>query len=1057
MTDKKEINESLYSRQLYVLGHETMKRMAKTNVLVVGLGGLGVEVAKNLILTGVKSVSLYDPTLVTMPDLSSNFYLQYEDIGKRTRAEASLKSLAELNQYVQVNWIQKMTNTKEIFEDFTVAVLTDQRSLTDIIKVNQACREADCKFLLAEQRGLYGFVFADFGPEHIVTDTNGEQPSNHLISSIESGFPTKITVDESNRLNLDDGGNQADHADRITFTEIKGDEGMRAMNYFPPQRIKITGPYTLELVDVDSTKFGNHVMGSGYLHQVKPVVKMSFLPLDQSLESPEFLLTDFAKMDTIQLHLLMHATYDFAEKHDGNLPSPKDTDELIRLAKDFNANELEESHEVKENEIDEDLIKNLGRLTQGTLQPLVAALGGLVAQEVLKACSSKFTPIRQWCYLDVREYLASEKDNKYGAAPTDADLAPEGDRYDGLIAAIGRPTVQKLHDSSTFLVGAGAVGCEIIKNMVMMGLSAGKGKGMLHVTDMDTIETSNLSRQFLYRNKDVEKSKSDTAAAAVKQFNPSVRIQSYQDRVGPETEDTFNDAFFEGLDFVCNALDNIKARLYMDGQCVYYKKPLMESGTLGLKGNTQIVVPYVTESYGSSQDPPEKAIPQCLLHHFPNQIEHCIQWARDQFDGEFNITPTQVNAFLENPKSFLENLQQQTQISSSLEQLTTVLKAFETSPSSFEDCVTWARLQLESHYNHKIQQLLYNFPIDQVTASGTLFWSGPKRAPTPLGFETKAVKDLAIDFIMAASILRAEAYGINLKLNNTKDKQDLRDRVENFAKKVRIPDFTPQKAHYQINETDSNQDANQTENHQTEKREEYDDQKEFNRLADLLEKYKDHPKMNPIEFEKDDDTNWHMDFVTACSNMRASNYKIELADKHQTKLVAGKIIPAMITTTALVSGMICVEMLKILTHDRNKRTIEHYRNSFCNLALPFMTLSEPMPAAKTKIREGWEWSLWDNIETNQPMTLQEFIQYMSKTHQMEVDMISSGQSMIYSSFMNKQKKEERLSKEISSLISEISKTPLPKNKNHIILEISCTREEDDVEVPSVKYQFQKLV
>lgn len=63
----------------------------------------------------------------------------------------------------------------------------------------------------------------------------------------------------------------------------------------------------------------------------------------------------------------------------------------------------------------------------------------------------------------------------------------------------------------------------------------------------------------------------------------------------------------------------------MDQRCVLYAKPLLESGTLGTKGNTQVVIPYVTESYGSSQDPPEKQTPSCTLKSFPNQIQHCIE------------------------------------------------------------------------------------------------------------------------------------------------------------------------------------------------------------------------------------------------------------------------------------------------------------------------------------------------------------------------------------------------------------------------------------------------
>lgn len=138
-----------------------------------------------------------------------------------------------------------------------------------------------------------------------------------------------------------------------------------------------------------------------------------------------------------------------------------------------------------------------------------------------------------------------------------------------------------------FKVGSGAIGCEVLKTFGMIGLGCGS-KGMIHITDMDSIEKSNLSRQFLFRPKDVEKLKSKTAAEAVKAMNPEVNVTAYSNRVGAETESLFNEKFYNSLSGVCNALDNVEARLYMDSQCILHKKSLLESGTLGTKGNTQV-------------------------------------------------------------------------------------------------------------------------------------------------------------------------------------------------------------------------------------------------------------------------------------------------------------------------------------------------------------------------------------------------------------------------------------------------------------------------------------
>ena len=97
-----EIDESLYSRQLYVLGHEAMKRMSSSNVLIVGLRGLGVEIAKNIALAGVKSLTLHDPAPAAIADLSAQFFLRPADVDK-PRDEVTAPRVAELNAYTPVH------------------------------------------------------------------------------------------------------------------------------------------------------------------------------------------------------------------------------------------------------------------------------------------------------------------------------------------------------------------------------------------------------------------------------------------------------------------------------------------------------------------------------------------------------------------------------------------------------------------------------------------------------------------------------------------------------------------------------------------------------------------------------------------------------------------------------------------------------------------------------------------------------------------------------------------------------------------------------------------
>lgn len=122
-------------------------------------------------------------------------------------------------------------------------------------------------------------------------------------------------------------------------------------------------------------------------------------------------------------------------------------------------------------------------------------MGGVVGQEVLKACTGKFTPIKQWMYFDAVELLPE------GDIPAN-EFQPQNSRYDSQVVVFGKALQQQVLDLNYFLVGSGAIGCELLKTWACMGVAGGE-KGLVHVTDMDTIEKSNLNRQFLFRPRDV--------------------------------------------------------------------------------------------------------------------------------------------------------------------------------------------------------------------------------------------------------------------------------------------------------------------------------------------------------------------------------------------------------------------------------------------------------------------------------------------------------------------------------------------------------------------------
>ncbi|XP_072136899.1 ubiquitin-like modifier-activating enzyme 1 [Mobula birostris] len=1017
--DSSDIDEGLYSRQLYVLGHEAMRQMKNANVLISGMRGLGVEIAKNIILGGVKSVTIHDEGTAEWSDLSSQFYLTERDIGEN-RAEASQPSLVGLNIYVPVSsYTGKLTN--DILQNYQVVVLTNS-SLDEQLKVGQFCHQNRIKFIVADTKGLFSQVFCDFGDEFIMTDVNGEEPVHTIVSWITKANPGLVTC-------LDRSHHGFQTGDFVTFSEV---QGMTELNNCKPMEIKVIDAYSFSICD--TTGFGDYE-GGGVVMEVKMPQRLTFKCLKEALQDPTYQSTDFGKTDRHgTLHIAFQALHGFVRGH-GRLPKPwgkTDAELLVNMAKKLSE---EVPSILGEEPLNEDLVRKLAFVATGNLNPINAFIGGVAAQEVMKACTGKFQPLHQWMYFDALECLPEQ--NEEVLADEEA-IRPRDCRYDGQTTVFGMDFQQKLNSQKYFLVGAGAIGCELLKNFAMIGLGAGEG-GSITVTDMDTIERSNLNRQFLFRPSDIAKMKSETAAAAVRKMNPFINVIAHQNRVGEETENIYNQDFFNDLNGLANALDNVETRQYMDGRCVFYQKPLLESGTMGTKANVQVIIPHVTESYGRVQDSTEDSIPICTIKNFPNAIEHTLQWARDQFEGLFKQAGENVNKYLENP-SFMDQTMTLHE-GQALEILEGVYKSLVVDkPKSWADCVAWARRHWETQYNNIIRQLLHIFPPKQVTTSGALFWSGPKRCPHHLEFDPS--NPLHMDYIVAAANLFAKNYSIE----GSKD----RAAIQQILLSVDIPPFTP-KSGMKIHTSDEEMAAAEV----TVDKDRFEELKKNLSSRALFSRC----EMHPIDFEKDDDTNFHMDFIVAASNLRAENYSIPPADRHKSKLIAGRIIPAIATTTAAVAGLVCLELYKVVQGQRPKTA---YRNSFINLALPLFAFSIPLSPPKKKCHDI-EWTLWDriNVQGIQPngneMTLEEFLNYFKAKHNLDVIFIHCGSCMVYACHMTPSQLKERLSQRMSEIVAKLQGKVIENHVKVLMFEVDYSHEngeEDDLEVPPVYYWIQ---
>jgi ubiquitin-activating enzyme E1 len=187
--------------------------------------------------------------------------------------------------------------------------------------------------------------------------------------------------------------------------------------------------------------------------------------------------------------------------------------------------------------VDESVVIRVSMHAGVQLQPMCAFWGGVVAQELVKV-AGKYTPIQQ--FLNHHAFSCLPE-----TPPAAADAAPLCCRYDDMIAVFGRKFQEKLGDLRIFMVGCGALGCEFMKNFALLGVCCGP-TGSLSVTDNDRIEVSNLNRQFLFREENVGKAKSECAAARATTMNGAIRVHARHDLVAPETEHLFDEAFWNG-------------------------------------------------------------------------------------------------------------------------------------------------------------------------------------------------------------------------------------------------------------------------------------------------------------------------------------------------------------------------------------------------------------------------------------------------------------------------------------------------------------------------------
>lgn len=220
------------------------------------------------------------------------------------------------------------------------------------------------------------------------------------------------------------------------------------------------------------------------------------------------------------------------------------------------------------------------------------------------------------------------------------------------------------------------------------------------------------------------------------------------------------------------------------------------------------------------------------------------------------------------------------------------------------------------------------------------------------------------------------------------------------------------------------------------------------------------------EFEKDQDDNYHVDFMYAMANIRAQNYGLTHMDWITVKIKAGRIVPALATTTAAIAGLQTIELLKFL----RGLQIESHRNAFLNLAVPSLMMGEPGPAQRFKLCDGLSVSLWDRWEfhaASSSTTLADILQHLATTYHggslVEKDVLHGSRPLFLHALAALQhpglegRSFPELQRPLLDILSEFApvKDAPPQHLNLVVTFTIKGEEEMLSNVPEVRVYFEK--
>lgn len=701
-------NSRYYSRQVAALGHDFFHKIQNLHVLVSGLRGLGVEIVKNLILTGVGEITLHDDTIVQEEDLSSNFFISHQDVGQKTRSQSLVGVMQGLNPSIKVS-IKEGKLDEAGLGAYSFVVITEG-NLQHVIALNHACRTKNppIGFIYAENWGAFGFLFTDFGPEFITYDKLAEDTKRYYISNITRENPGVVTVYD--RHYLQDGT-------YVTFKEV---QGMEEINNTPPRPVRVLSPNTFSIEDTSGYSFYQR---EGVVENFKIPEKIRFKSLEFNLTKPLIIGEQMKRSE--QLHLVVKAVYEF-QKRFNKLPFGENEGfQVAQIAEELNQAGKEANTFFVES-VDKDLAKAVGSNAKWQHPAFTCFFGAMASLEVLKF-TGKYSPVIQFYYKDWYE--------TFNHCPNICEYLQN-----------------ELKSTKGVIVGSGALGSEISKLLAQLSVSE------LSIVDRSKVKVSD--RHLLFSHDNIGQYKAEIVAQKLKGKFQGAIHNACKD-FGSFVED---DKVLDGIQWVISAVDNHQSRSLIDQKCVWLEKPWIEGGINCTFGLCSVYLPFTTSTYSESVPTNEQNPSPDILQFFPYAIEHCIEFSKEKFNLYFEDSVKDFIKFLKDPSGFIPSMPDNDKVVK-MQIFYSYLEILQS--NSYDECLKYTKERFHELFNENILKLLNNFPPESKDSEGKHFWTGFKRVPTTLPFENS--DDMHAMFTESFAVLLAQSLGIEITHSGIKD------------------------------------------------------------------------------------------------------------------------------------------------------------------------------------------------------------------------------------------------------------------------------------------------